>query len=71
MLSKIKDFVKDHQHDIILLIGVILISLLSFAMGYIVAKEAEKEPLQIERIDNSPIFTNLNSRIFANEICAN
>jgi len=48
MLTKIKEFVKSHQSDIILLIGVILISLLSFAMGYIVAKYQEKEPIRIE-----------------------
>ena len=50
MLAKLKQFVKIHQSDIILLIGVILISLLSFAMGYIVAKEQEKEPIKIEKI---------------------
>jgi len=48
MLSKIKQFVKEHQGDIILVVGVILISLLSFAMGYIVAKQQEKEPIVIE-----------------------
>ena len=48
MLSKIKEFVKDHQEDIILVIGVVLISLLSFAAGYIAAKQQEKEPIQIE-----------------------
>ena len=48
MLSKFIQFVKTHQNDIILLIGVILISLLSFAIGYIVAKEQEKEPIKIE-----------------------
>jgi len=48
MLAKIKQFVKDHQADIILVIGVILISLLSFAMGYIMAKQQVKEPLRIE-----------------------
>lgn len=50
MLSKIVDFVKTHQVDIVLVIGVILISLLSFAMGYIVAKTQEKEPIKIESI---------------------
>lgn len=50
MLSKIVDFVKTHQADIILVIGVILISLLSFATGYIVAKTQEKEPIKIESI---------------------
>lgn len=48
MLSKIKEFVKTRQNDIILLIGVILISLLSFAIGYIIAKQQEKEPIKIE-----------------------
>jgi hypothetical protein len=53
MLEKIKEFVKEHLEDIILVIGVILISLLSFAAGYIVAKTQEKEPLRIEfRIQN-------------------
>lgn len=53
MLTKIKNFIKAHQADIILVIGVILISLLSFAMGYIMAKTQEKEPLKIEfRIQN-------------------
>lgn len=48
MLARIIEFVKKHQDDIILVIGVILISLLSFAVGYIVAKQQEKEPLRIE-----------------------
>jgi len=48
MLSKLKDFVKKYQGDIVLVIGVILISLLSFAMGYIIAKTGEKEPLIFE-----------------------
>jgi hypothetical protein len=48
MLSKIKQFVKAYRADIILVIGVILISLFSFAMGYIVAKNYEKEPLRFE-----------------------
>jgi len=53
MLTKIKEFVKKYQEDIILFIGVILISLFSFAIGYIVAKEQEKTPLRIEfRIEN-------------------
>lgn len=47
-LSKISNGVKDHLDDIILLIGVILISLLSFAAGFITAKQLEKEPIRIE-----------------------
>ena len=53
MLTKIISFVKDHLNDIVLLIGVILISLLSFAAGYIVAKQENKEPIRIERIRNA------------------
>jgi len=48
MLSNLKDFVKTHQSDIILLIGVFLISLLSFAAGYITSKWPEKEQVRIE-----------------------
>ena len=49
MLAKIKEFVKTYQADIILVIGVILISLLSFAAGFIAAqKHQEKEPIKIE-----------------------
>jgi hypothetical protein len=50
MISRIKEFFTTHQNDIILVVGVILISLLSFAMGYIVAKQQAKEHLQIESI---------------------
>ena len=67
MLSKIKDFVKTHQVDIILVIGVILISLLSFAIGFIVAKQQEKEPIRIEKSTNNESITN--SRINEFVIC--
>ncbi len=52
MLTKIANFVKNHQADIILVIGVVLISLLSFAAGYITAKNQEKQPLKIEFKEN-------------------
>lgn len=48
MLTKITSFVKEHIDDIILLVGVILVSLLSFAAGYIVAKQEKTEPIKIE-----------------------
>jgi hypothetical protein len=48
MLEKISIFVNKHKADIILFIGVILVSLLSFAVGYIVAKQQEKEPIKFE-----------------------
>lgn len=53
MLAKFLQFVKDHQADIILFVGVILISLLSFAVGYIVAKQQEKEPLRFEQVNEA------------------
>ncbi|OGZ18872.1 MAG: hypothetical protein A2175_02470 [Candidatus Nealsonbacteria bacterium RBG_13_42_11] len=53
MLSRLLQFVKEHQADIILLIGVILISLLSFAAGYIAARQQEKEPIKFETYENS------------------
>lgn len=42
------DWVKNHFSDIILLTIVILISLLSFACGFLFAKYQEKEPIRIE-----------------------
>jgi len=49
MLSKVTTFVKIYKADIILAVGVMLISLLSFAVGYIVAKEQLKQPITIEQ----------------------
>jgi len=48
MLSKLTQFVKKNQIDIILTVTVILISLLSFSIGYIVSKQ-EKKPIQFEK----------------------
>lgn len=48
LFSKISNGIKRYQSDLILAIGVILISLLSFAMGYITAKTFDKEPIKIE-----------------------
>lgn len=48
IFERIKQWVIEHQADIILVIGAILISFLSFAVGYIVAKEQEKESLRLE-----------------------
>ena len=51
MLSKIFQFVKKYQEEIILFIGVVLVSLLSFAAGYIMAKQQEKIPIKFEKIN--------------------
>jgi len=65
MLTKIIQFVKKHQADIILVIGVILISLLSFAMGYIAAKQQEKEPIKIEFYMNHASLYSVEPYIFS------
>ncbi len=49
MLSKLFQFVKEYQSEIILVIGVILISILSFSAGYITGQYQEKEPIKIEQ----------------------
>jgi hypothetical protein len=48
---KLSNFINQYQADIILLIGVILISLLSFAMGYIVARNYDRPPLEFETFE--------------------
>ena len=48
-IAKLAGLVKRYETDIILAIGVVLISLLSFAIGYLTAKEQLKEPIQIEQ----------------------
>jgi len=51
ILSKTIQFIRENQNDIILVVGVILISLLSFAAGFITARQSEKESLEFERLD--------------------
>jgi hypothetical protein len=53
MLTKVFEFVKRNKADIILIIGIILVSLFSFAFGYITAKEEQKESLKFEINNNS------------------
>ena len=48
MLSKFFKFVKKNKEDIILFVGVALISFLSFTIGYIMSEANKKEPMQIE-----------------------
>lgn len=52
MLSKFWDFVKKNQADIILVVGVVLVCLLSFAAGYLAAKNQDKTDIRIEEIQN-------------------
>lgn len=53
MLANIYIFVKENQARIVLCIGVFLISLLSFAVGYITAKQIGSEPIKIQEIQNN------------------
>lgn len=48
MIAKMMEFIKSHQTDIILVAGVVLISLLSFAGGYITAKQGMEKPIRFE-----------------------
>ena len=48
ILSKFFKFVKKNREDIILFIGVALISFLSFTIGYITSEANRDEPMQIE-----------------------
>lgn len=47
MLSEIKGFVKGNFSDIMLFIIVMLLILLAFSAGYIVAKYQLKTPIQV------------------------
>jgi len=48
ILTKIQEFVKTYQKYIVLVLGVILISFISFATGYLVAKDQLKGAVQVE-----------------------
>lgn len=48
MLAKLKAFVKDRAQNIVLAAMVVLISLLSFAVGYLTAQYQQKEAIRIE-----------------------
>ncbi|MDA1337531.1 MAG: hypothetical protein O3C23_02075 [bacterium] len=58
MIEKIRKFVnpapvlwswvKTYQKDIVLVFGVILISLISFSVGYVVARDQLKGKVQVE-----------------------
>lgn len=47
MLSEIKEFVKVHFSNIMLFIIIVLLVMLAFSAGFLVAKYQFKEPLKI------------------------
>ena len=61
IIARIKFFVKTYEKDIVLFIAVFLISSLSFAIGYLSAKEDLKQPIKIEKIDYEPTTPSNNS----------
>jgi uncharacterized membrane protein len=58
IISNFLKFVKKNQQDIILLIGVILISFLSFAIGFITATQQEKQPLGFQTTEQASTTEN-------------
>ncbi len=49
MLAETKEFVKGHFYDIMLIIVVSLLILLSFAVGFIIAKYQDKGQVEIKQ----------------------
>jgi len=52
MLTRLLAFVKDHTDDIILAFLVALVSLFSFALGYLTCLQQQREPIRIETQEN-------------------
>ena len=48
ILSKLFDFVNKHRENIILFIGVVFVSMLSFAAGYLISRQQELNTIRIE-----------------------
>jgi len=54
MLDQIKQFIKTNESELILALGVILISLISFSAGRLTAPVLEKQPISIEYLTPTP-----------------
>ncbi len=48
MLTNFKNFVKEHQSDITLTIGIVLVTLISFGAGRLTAHQIGQEPIVIQ-----------------------
>ena len=48
MLSNLKQFVKEHESDITLTIGIVLVALISFGAGRLTTPQTNKEPIIIQ-----------------------
>lgn len=49
-LDRIKKFINTNESELMLALGVVLISLISFAAGRLTAPGAEKQPITVERV---------------------
>lgn len=54
MLANFKNFVKEHESDIILTIAIILIALISFGAGLLIDFSENKEPIVIQNPSSTP-----------------
>ena len=50
MFSYVKEFVRTHEADIVLVIGVFLVSLISFGLGRLSLAKSEHTPIKIEEV---------------------
>lgn len=57
MLEHLKEFFKSNQKDIVLFIGIIFVSLSSFALGRLTAPRPEKTPIRFTEYDVAKIFS--------------
>ena len=64
ILEKIINFIRDNQEDIVLIIGVVLISLLCFAAGYLTAIHNQKKEIKIQSENNNKIILLLYNQVF-------
>jgi len=53
MLSNFRNFVKEHESDITLTIGIALVALISFGVGRLTAPQTNKEPIIIQGLTAS------------------
>lgn len=56
MIEHLKEFFKSNQKDLVLLIGIIFVSLSSFALGRLTAPRPEKTPIRFTEYDVAKIF---------------
>ncbi|NTU66662.1 MAG: hypothetical protein HGB08_01935 [Candidatus Moranbacteria bacterium] len=54
MKEKIKEFFKQYEHKIVLVVGLLLVGAVSFEAGYLKAGNAKSSPIVIEKTPESP-----------------